>query len=63
MNKNYPFISERKIRLGFLGCGRISTKHFEAINQHQENLELVAVCDENRQKADLAAKQMHATAN
>lgn len=38
-------ISDRKIRFGLVGCGRISGKHFEAIEQHSEHAELVAVCD------------------
>ena len=33
-----------RIRVGLVGCGRISTKHFEAISKH-DKLELVAVCD------------------
>jgi UDP-N-acetyl-2-amino-2-deoxyglucuronate dehydrogenase len=38
-------ITDRKIKFGILGCGRISPKHFEAIQQHSDNVELVAVCD------------------
>lgn len=41
-------ISDRKIRVAVVGCGRISPKHFESIAEHDENLELVAVCDSNR---------------
>ncbi len=37
-------ITERKINIALLGCGRISYKHLEAIDQI-ENLNLVAVCD------------------
>jgi UDP-N-acetyl-2-amino-2-deoxyglucuronate dehydrogenase len=40
-------IRDRKIRLGLVGCGRISSKHFEAIKAHASDLELVAVCDTN----------------
>jgi len=40
----------RKIRLGLVGCGRISSKHIGAIEAHSENLELVAVCDNDKQK-------------
>lgn len=35
----------RKIRLAVVGCGRISRNHFGAIEQHQDNIELKAVCD------------------
>ena len=38
-------ITGRKIRLSVVGCGRISKKHFESVEKHCENLELVAVCD------------------
>ena len=42
---NYPTIVERKIRIAVVGCGRISKNHFGSIEQHQQDLELVAVCD------------------
>lgn len=35
----------RRIRIAVVGCGRISASHFNAINRHSDNLELVAVCD------------------
>ena len=35
----------RKIRMAIVGCGRIFLKHFEAINDHSQDIELVAVCD------------------
>ena len=38
-----------KIRLAVVGCGRISVKHFEAIQQHSDNIELVAICDVNKE--------------
>ncbi|WP_263079622.1 Gfo/Idh/MocA family oxidoreductase [Endozoicomonas sp. Mp262] len=38
-------INERKIRMAIIGCGRISSKHFEAIHKHKKDIELVAVCD------------------
>ncbi len=44
--KNSP-ITDRKIRLALVGCGRISGKHLEAIEQHADSVELVAVCDSN----------------
>lgn len=39
----------KKIKCAVIGCGRISLKHFEAIDKHHESLELVAVCDTNLQ--------------
>jgi UDP-N-acetyl-2-amino-2-deoxyglucuronate dehydrogenase len=38
-------ITDRKIRIALIGCGRIAPKHFEAIKEHHANLELDAVCD------------------
>ena len=38
-------INNRKIRLGIVGCGRISQKHLEAINGFPDDFELVALCD------------------
>jgi len=37
-----------KIKIAVVGCGRISAKHFEAIQQHSNSLELVALCDTNK---------------
>ena len=51
---------DRKIRIAVVGCGRISEKHFESIESHTDQLELVSVCDTdpnimsaNRQKYHL----------
>ena len=38
-------ITDRKIRIAVVGCGRISKNHFMAIAQHAEKFELAAVCD------------------
>ena len=41
----YGVIKDRKIRIAIVGCGRISKNHFGAIEKHNKDLELVAVCD------------------
>ena len=41
-------IVDRKIRIGVVGCGRISKNHLKSIEMHKEDLELVAVCESNR---------------
>jgi len=46
-------ITDRPIRFALVGCGRISANHFEALRQHGERAQLVAVCD--NQPAALAA--------
>ena len=43
--QHYSSINGRKIRIGIVGCGRISKNHLNSIEQHGENLELAAVCD------------------
>jgi len=42
---HYPTITGRKIKLAVVGCGRISRNHFGSIEEHGDELELVAVCD------------------
>lgn len=36
---------DRKIRLGLVGCGRISANHFDAVGNHAGRAELVGVAD------------------
>jgi len=38
-------ITDRKIRIAVIGCGRIAKNHFAAIAQHAGDFELAAVCD------------------
>jgi UDP-N-acetyl-2-amino-2-deoxyglucuronate dehydrogenase len=37
--------TDRRITIAVVGCGRISASHFKAIEAHQRDLELGAVCD------------------
>ena len=41
----YEPILDRKIRLALVGCGRIASNHFAAIEQHSDRVELLDVCD------------------
>jgi UDP-N-acetyl-2-amino-2-deoxyglucuronate dehydrogenase len=43
--QHYPTIHGRKIRVGVVGCGRISKNHFDSIEQHAQDIDLVTVCD------------------
>ena len=54
-------VTDRKIRFGFVGCGRISNKNFEALEQHAGDIDVVAVCDIVEERAKDAAKRMDAT--
>lgn len=42
---NFPIIIDRRLKIGVVGCGRISVNHFRSIKQCSEDLELTAVCD------------------
>ncbi|WP_304511564.1 Gfo/Idh/MocA family protein [Desulfobacula sp.] len=41
-------ITDRKIKVALIGCGRISKNHFDSIEKHADNVELVAVCEIDR---------------
>ena len=43
--KSFSTINDRKIKAAIVGCGRISKNHFGSIEKHQDNIELVAICD------------------
>jgi UDP-N-acetyl-2-amino-2-deoxyglucuronate dehydrogenase len=45
-------IRDRKVRFALVGCGRISSKHTEALAKHSETAEIVAVCDSSREALD-----------
>lgn len=49
-----PPITDRRIRFAIVGCGRIGAKHFEALKQHADNADLVAVCDSQPQRLEQA---------
>lgn len=55
MDTSLPIITDRKLRMAMLGCGRISKNHFDAINQFSDDMELVAVCDVYAPSAEEAA--------
>ena len=38
-------ITDRKLRFALVGCGRIAANHIDALRQHGENAEIVALCD------------------
>ncbi len=40
-----PIITDRKVRIAIIGCGRISKNHFGAIEEHSNDFELCAVCE------------------
>jgi UDP-N-acetyl-2-amino-2-deoxyglucuronate dehydrogenase len=58
-NKAPWTISDRKINIALVGCGRIAQNHFQAIEQHQERVTLTAVCDSDPVAASSAGNQYH----
>lgn len=59
--KRVPWtITDRKINVALVGCGRISKNHLNAIVEHKDRLDLVAVCDQE-EGAALAVAEEHNT--
>lgn len=51
----------KKLRVGVVGCGRISVMHFVPIKALKQS-ELVACCDVKKDRADKAAQKYGCTA-
>ena len=47
-------ITDRRIRIALIGCGRISCNHIRAIALHHERAELTAICDTQPERLELA---------
>ncbi|WP_198266326.1 Gfo/Idh/MocA family protein [sulfur-oxidizing endosymbiont of Gigantopelta aegis] len=52
----------KKIKCAIVGVGRISLKHFDAIEQHKDSLELVAICDTNQEARERIALEQNCMA-
>jgi UDP-N-acetyl-2-amino-2-deoxyglucuronate dehydrogenase len=50
-------IKDRAIRFALVGCGRISANHFDALQQHRDRAQLVAVCDNRPVALDAAVRR------
>ena len=50
------------IRIGLVGCGRISKVHLKTINKIKTHFKLISVCDTNKQRS-LAAGQNYKVRN
>jgi UDP-N-acetyl-2-amino-2-deoxyglucuronate dehydrogenase len=61
MHQHRPPIKDRKVRFALVGCGRISTNHFDALASHCEECELVDVCDIDPATLSKAAERSGAT--
>lgn len=58
----FPSITDKKIRIAIVGCGRISKNHFDSIEKHSADIELAAVCDNNPQVLEEQAKRYNVPA-
>lgn len=47
---------KNRIRIGIVGCGKISGNHFNSIAELSDKFELVCVCDKNEENLQAAAK-------
>lgn len=54
---SFSAITDRKIRVGVVGCGRIANNHLKAIAGHGDELELAGICDTNAAALEQAAKE------
>lgn len=45
LSNHRQIIKDRKIRIAIVGCGKISSNHFNALSELKDQFELVAVCD------------------
>jgi UDP-N-acetyl-2-amino-2-deoxyglucuronate dehydrogenase len=57
MNAAVPKSINRRIRIGVVGCGRISANHFAAIQAHEQHVELCAVCDTHQERLNEAQRK------
>ena len=54
---NYSSITNRKIRMALVGCGRIASNHFGAMEKHAEHVEIVDLCDVSSKALDEAVRR------
>jgi UDP-N-acetyl-2-amino-2-deoxyglucuronate dehydrogenase len=52
----------KKICTAIVGCGRISEKHFDSIDVHKENIELISICDIDQKVLDQCKKKYRVSA-
>ena len=55
---NKQKIIGRRIKIGILGCGRISINHIKALALHYKSIDLVALCDNKKERINNALKTL-----
>lgn len=53
----FPNITDRTLKVGLLGCGRIAKNHFASITKYPNDLKLVAVCDVDNEALENAQNE------
>ncbi len=48
---------KKKIKIGLVGCGRISKQHFESILSYTKMYELVSICDNNSELLEISKQK------
>ena len=56
MFDSIPAITDRRIRIALVGCGRISHNHIKAIHAHRQRAEIVALCDPQPERLHQASE-------
>ena len=54
---SYPVITDRILKVGLVGCGRIAKNHFASILEYPNDLQLVAVCDNDPEALENAKSE------
>jgi len=52
-------MKDRKIRIGIVGCGKISANHFKTVAELPEQFELAAICDTHAESLERAARSLN----
>jgi UDP-N-acetyl-2-amino-2-deoxyglucuronate dehydrogenase len=50
-------ITDRRIRIALVGCGRIAKNHFAAIEKFSSDFKLIAVCETNEERLNAATSE------
>ncbi|MBB6091596.1 UDP-N-acetyl-2-amino-2-deoxyglucuronate dehydrogenase [Povalibacter uvarum] len=61
MARRRELVTNRRIRVAVVGCGRIAVNHFNSIEAQKDQLQLVAVCDTDPKALRAAEEKYHVT--
>ncbi len=52
-------MKNQKFRIGIVGCGKISTNHFNAIQELSDQFELLSICDKNADNLNAVVNKLN----